>query len=372
MKALAFLATAIVLSGCGSIHGSSSASTSSQASSVRTTATPAPTLTPEGPASAPRQQIPLPSLPPVARAQVPGCRLPYLKGQAGGTGNLVGGFVEGPQGIWTADPRGGITKSGNFYVTDVSPTLRGSAFSSWDVGSYDLALKSWLPVRRSQVRGDGLAYAYAEPYKANPSDALENSTRIHVVSVSDGTDRVVYAGAPRTVVDFEPEGIYITAASYYRGEGYGSGLWRLDSATGAATEIPNGVAFEILYKGVGWTDNGTIMTHSLVRFDLSSSSQQQWGVDTDNGFAELVGLDSKGNPLVDVHVFAAPAGAALFVYNAPQSRTAIASIAVEGLGVTDRHGTWLAGADGIYLLDANDHLVKVSDETGGTIAGGCN
>lgn len=361
MKALAFLASILVLSSCGSASGSNSPA----ASSVRT-------------ASAARQESPvpsaspLPSLPSVARAPFPSCRLPYLKGQAGGAGNLAGGFVEGPRGTWTADPRGGITKSGNFYVTDIGPTLRGSAFSSWDVGSYDLALKRWLPVRRSQVRGDGLLYAYAEPYKANASDLSENSTRIHVVSATDGTDHVIYAGAPRTVVDYEVEGVYTTAAHYYAGEGYGVGLWRLDPASGAATAIPNGVPFEVLVNGIGWTDNGTIMTRSLIRFELSSGIQQQWGVNTDSGWAAFVGLDSNGNPLVDLHVFTAPAGAVLFVYTAPQSRTSLASIAFAQLGVTDRHGTWLAGDDGIYLLDANDHLAKVSDETGGAIAGGCN
>ena len=195
---------------------------------------------------------------------------------------MAGGFVEGPQGVWTADPRGGISKSGNFYVTDVVPTLKGTAFSSWDVGSYDLALKRWLPVRRSQVRGDGLAYAYAEPYKANASDPLENSTRIHVVSPADGSDRVIYSGPPRSVVDYESDGIYVTAAHYYAGEGYGVGLWRLDPRTGAATEIPNGVAFEVLDHGIGWTDSGSIMTRSLIRFDLSSGSQVE---ETCNGFS---------------------------------------------------------------------------------------
>jgi hypothetical protein len=366
MKALGLLAVVAVLCSCGSLGKSPIGLNSPQASAART-------------ASAPRQGSPipslspLPSLPPVALIPFPSCRLPYINGPAGsGAGNLAGGFVAGPQGVWTADPRGGITKSGNFYVTDVAPALKGSAFSSWDVGSYDLALNRWLPVRRSQVRGDGLAYAYAEPFRANASDPLENSTRIHIVSPVDGSDRVIYSGPPRTVVDYESDGIYVTAAAYYAGEGYGVGLWRLDPATGVATEIANGVPFEVLDRGIGWTDNGTIMTKSLIRFDLASGSQQEWGVNADSGWAALVGLDGTGDPLVDLHVFSTPASATLFVYTAPQSRRPIASVAFEALGVTDRHGTWLAGGDGIYLLDANDNLLKVSNETGGTVAGGCD
>jgi hypothetical protein len=359
MKALALLAAAVVLCSCGYAAKSPSGSTSPQASAPRQ-GSPVPSLSP------------LPSPAPVALAPFPSCRLPYIKGPGGGAGNLAGGFVEGPQGVWTADARGGIAKSGNLYLTAVAPTLKGSAFSSWDVGSYDLALKRWLPVRRSQVRGDGLAYSYAEPFKANASDPLENSTRVHVVTVADGTDSVIYSGPPRAVVDYESEGIYVTAAHYYAGEGYGVGLWRLDPGTGAATEIPNGVVFEVLDHGIGWTDNGTIMTTSLVRFDLVSVSQQQWGVNADSGWAAFVGVDGKGYPLVDVHVFTAPTSATLFVYAAPQSRRPIATVAFESIGVTDRYGTWLAGADGIYLLDANDKLVKVSNETGGSVAGGCN
>ena len=254
----------------------------------------------------------------------------------------------------------------------MAPTLKGSAFSSWDVASYDLALKRWLPVRRSQVRSDGLAYAYAEPYKAKASDPEENSTRIHVVSPAAGTDRVIWSGPPRSVVDYESDGIYITAAHYYAGEGYGTGLWRLAPATGAAVEIANGVPFEVVDHGIGWTDNGTIMTKDLIRFDLTSGRSQEWGLKSDGGLAEFVGLDGRGNPLVDVHTFTSPASTVLFVYAAPQSRSPIASVAIEGWGVTDRYRTWLAGADGIYLLEANDKLVKVSDETGGTVAGGCN
>jgi hypothetical protein len=277
--------------------------------------------------------------------------------------------------VWTADPAGGITQSGAFYTTDAKPTLRGSAFGSDDTGAYDLALKRWLPVRRAQVRIDGLAYAYAEPYKASGTDAVENSTRIHVVSLVDGSDRVIYSGPPRVVVAYEREGIYVTAVRYYAGEG-GSGLWRLDPATGASIEIPNvgGAGWvEAVDHGIGWTDGAHIMPRGLTRLDLSSGSQQTWALVGEEAWIWFVGLDSTANPLVVLY----PNGAStnpglLFVYTAPTVRVPIANLSFTQLGVTDSHGTWLAGADGIYLLDPDDNLTKVSDVTGGNVAGGCH
>src|SRR4029077_1986452 len=244
----------VVLSiACGSSHVSSDRTTSPNASSART-------------ASSVRQESPIPtyspvpSLPPVARVPFPPCKLPYLQGgQSASLGALQGGFVQGSSGGWAADSAGGITKSGDFYVTDAKPTLRGSAFSGDDSGTYDLALRRWLPVKRAQVRSDRLAYAYAEPFKAQPSDSLNDAARIHVVSLADGSDRVIYSGAPRVVVAYEGRSVYITAVRYYGGEG-GSGLWRLDQATGTCTQSTNVQKgwIEAVDKGIAWTDGATI------------------------------------------------------------------------------------------------------------------
>src|SRR5260370_39553330 len=120
----------------------------------------------------------------------------------------------------------------------------------------------------------------------------------------------------------------------------------MEGRIGGATEIPEGVVFEVLEHGRGWTDSGSIMTGSLIRFDLSSGSQQQWGVAGDSGWAAFVGLDSKGSPLVALHIFTPPASTTLFVYTAPQARTAIASLPFEPVGLRDRHGTGLSAAGG--------------------------
>src|SRR5438445_1038198 len=145
----------MVLCSCGAAAASNGRTTSPVPSNART-ASVARLESPLPSAS------PLPSLSPVARASFPNCRLAYLKGSEGDA-HLTGGFVQGSVGVWTADPSGGISKSGDFLVTDAPPTLKGSDFSSDDSGAYDHALRRWLPVKRAQVRSDGLAYAYAEP-----------------------------------------------------------------------------------------------------------------------------------------------------------------------------------------------------------------
>jgi hypothetical protein len=278
------------------------------------------------------------------------------------------------QGSWTADSTGGISESGDLLVTDQKPALAGSALGSSDSGSYDLAVKRWLPVRRAQVRADGLAYAYAEPFNTGSSGALNNATRVHVVTLNDGSDRVIYSGATRAVLAYESSGVYVTSVTYYSGEG-GGGLWRLDPVTGASTQIPNVQKgwIEAISNGVGWTDGGTIMPRHLTRINLATGSQQTWATVGDNAWLWFIGLDANGHPLVtEFPIPLTSASPVLYVYTTPTSRTAIAAGSFKQLTVSDGHGTWLAGEDGIYLLDASDTLVKVSDVTGGTVAGACH
>jgi len=114
------------------------------------------------------------------------------------------------------------------------------------------------------------------------------------------------------------------------------------------------------------------MPRALTRLDLSSGSLQTWAFVGDEGWIEFVGLDSHGNPLVELNRIPATTAGVLFVYTTSQARTPLANGGFNKVGVTDSHGTWLAGEDGIYLLDPNDKLTKVSDVTGGNVAGGCH
>jgi hypothetical protein len=252
-------------------------------------------------------------------------------------------------------------------VTGAKPTLYGSGSSSFDAVSYDAPAKRWLPVARAQVRGDGLAYAYAEPNTQPASGSRYNEKRIHLVTPSDGTDRVIYSGSSLFVLAWEREGIYVV--EWGHSDGPAQAMWRLDPATGSATQLPNGVGFRTINQGIAWTDYWTIMPRRLDRIDVATGNTQTW-VTTKDEWIWFAGLDASGNPLVDLIPVGRDAGR-LFVYNAPDTGILIGAVMVRHDGISDRFGTWLAGEDGIYLLKPGPRLEKVSSVVGGTIAGPC-
>lgn len=114
------------------------------------------------------------------------------------------------------------------------------------------------------------------------------------------------------------------------------------------------------------------MPRFLTRLELSSGSRQTWASVGNEGWVQFLGVDSNGNPLVDLYTIPATSKGVLLVYTAPEVRVRIASVSVTPVGVNGRQGTWLAGDDGIYLLRSDHTLVKVSGVTGGNVAGGCN
>lgn len=356
-------ALAVLVTACSSTYVSSGGSSSPSPVSPST-------ALPASQASLLPTASPVPSLAPVARAPFPNCRLPYVKGSPDGS-HFTGGFVEGGGGLWTADPRGGLTVSGDVMVTDTQPTLKGDEWPSSAPGSYDLAVKRWLPVPRAEVRSDGLAYAYAVPYSTNPP--YLNATRIHIVSLVDGSDRVIYAGPPRMILAYETEGVYVADVTY-QSDRPPSSLWRLDPASGAITAISNVAPFRTIDHGIAWTDGFNIGPTVVTGYDMATGRRQVWvDVTGQDSFVLFLGTDSVGHPLLDVVTGYSPRHDSLFVYTAPQVRTFIAGgVIFNQMGVNDKRGTWLGGWDGIYLLQAGTRLVKVSDVTGNSVAGGCN
>lgn len=360
---------ALVLCACGRANLGSG-----PASSSRDSPSQIPTPSQTTVASSSRSPSPLPttsSAPSPVQVAFPNCRLPYVKPASLGFGSapFIGGFVSGAQGLWTADSAGQINQSGDLLVTSAKPTLTGSGSGSDDSSSYDRTINRWLPVRNDQVRADGLSYTYAEPFKVNPGDAQYTGTRIHVVSLPDGADRVIYSGSPRDPIAYQPEGIYVVVVPHP--DGPASEMWLMNPTSGTSTQLPNGVGFRLISHGIAWTDYWVIMPRGLARIDVSTGASQTWVDASGEGWIWFVGLDSNGNPLVDVSE-GTNSNWRLFVYTAPQTRTLLGQVSITQIGTTDSHGTWLAGRDGIYLLESVPQLVKVSDVTGGNVAGACN
>ena len=231
-------------------------------------------------------------------------------------------------------------------------------------------MRRWLPVPSNLVRSDGLAYAYAEGYKANPKDQLESRTHIHVVSLPSGADRIIYSGGPYQVLAWEPEGLYLVAVHYYASQG-SSGLWRLNPKTGAVVKLYDHVYFTAVGGGIGWALNTGLTPSTLSRVDLATGTTQEWVNTGGQGWINFMGTDKSGHPFVSIQ---ATGGlpSQLMLYPAPHQARSLGSFS---LGYTtsamDAHGQWFGGQDGIYLYTDELGLKKVSNVGQGIAAGPC-
>jgi hypothetical protein len=282
---------------------------------------------------------------------------------------LQGGFVEPPAGQFTPDPNGMLTDAyQGTPVTVANPVLHGS-FSRPD-GSFDATVHRWLPVSRALARADGLAYAYAEAYKINATDQVESRTHIHVVSLPSGTDKIVYSGGPFDVIAWQPDGLYLVAVTYYRGEG-SHGLWKLDPDTGTLTRLFDNLYFAAVAGGTGWVLNAGITPSTLSWVDLATGTTHEWVNTSDQGWITFMGVDGSGHPFVNLQRFGGQPSQ-LMLYSAPQQASPIGSFPLwYAASATDMYGTWFGGQDGIYLYSAGGGLKKVSDVGQGLAAGPC-
>ena len=361
------LAALLIVSAC---TGQSAANTSPAATPTlhgSTTSSPAVNGSPTPASAAPSAPRPTPTAMEIAIPPSLRCRLPYAT-------NAGNGFITFPGGDWFVDPTGAMHQEkylGDlfFEVTDTSPTLRGTSVFWSGNSAFDSVINRWLPVRREQVSPDGSAYAYVE----EQDNSEGRFFHLHYVTLPDGNDSVIFSGATDGILGWNSDGIILTTTP---GEGLGNPLTVVEPPAGRALQIPGTRGFELLVGTKAWTDDGYVMPSHIYREDLSTGTVETWLDFSSQGSLNFLGLDLSGHPIASVQKWtgspqASPLGpVSLQVFFTPSNSQVVGPGLRGDIGLNDSHGTWLGTTDGLYLLDPQDRLYKVSNLSGNA-AGPC-
>jgi hypothetical protein len=201
---------------------------------------------------------------------------------------------------------------------------------------------------------------------------------MHVVNVATGKDDVVYQSAEvLSAASFRPEGIYLSQPSILADTFVPFYMWLLDPATGSAHKLLGGTSVgpgtSAIAAGTFWimaTDpNNPKGTPKLLRVDLSDGSQATWFEPT-GGFAQLLGLDGLGHPVVSTFSSTNGDPGKTWLVTAANTMLPIADQGFTGQLVADGHGLWLTG-NGVFLRPPAGPIRKVSTVVGGAILGAC-
>jgi hypothetical protein len=275
------------------------------------------------------------------------------------------GFVDLSTGTFTADPNGQIpydeTMGG--YTTGQTPVLKGDSS-----GYFDSSYRRWIPAPAEHVLPDGSAYVY-EVEIADP-----HAYEIHLVKVATGADRVVFHMSydnGYSLIAFRPEGIYLQPILHR--SGLPSGIWLFDLLTASLNAVPNSQdgTWLTITNGGAWGGPGGTAGGSLQQLDVRTGSVTTWFTHPVQGAVfegygygvSLLGFDGASHPIVQVF----PPGNAtppdqtpgqpeVWLVSSPGQATRLSAIALISdralsPGMSDAHGLWLVGKDGIYLYN---------------------
>lgn len=275
---------------------------------------------------------------------------------------------------------GGVTNGGNYSiigqygVLDVaSGKFAADPTFTAGTGSYDWPYRRWLPVSMAQVLADGSAYAYEKE--------LTDSYEIYVVQVATGAETMVYHmpyDNAYQILAFQPEGVYVYPIIHR--SGLPSGLWLLDPSKSALKPLPTSMegSWQLVSGGAAWGGPGGMAGDSLVRLDLTTGVLTTWFQHTVQGAVfegygygvSVIGFDGSGRPLLEVFppfdLHASPAAnpqPEVWLVSSPGQATRVFGLPLPeqgaAMGVTDSHGMWVVGRDGVYLY-ANGGFRKVA------------
>lgn len=274
---------------------------------------------------------------PTAAPSPAGCRLPI---SIGATGQAQGAFVEYPSGKVSIDPYGGG-------------------------GYYDSVYSKWLPVTRNAVSADGMFYAYLD-YKV---PGTPGRARLHIAQVINGNEKVVDVGMDGSafvVVDFAPEGIWLSYSGY---EAPSGGLLLQDARTAEFNDVGGPGMFQVVAGGPGvfwFTDGGLdpqtspgmggIYQARMQRFTVSDGKKETWFTEPGKDL-RVLGTDLAGTPVFTD-------GDVIRIASSPSETKVIDLPHGNYQLIADDHGIWFGGDHGIYLYSDSGGVKKVSDQAG--------
>lgn len=306
---------------------------------------------------------------PTPNPAVLNCRLPVALTST--TGGKDPAFIQFPEAKLTA------------------ATIRsflGTQLRGYGAPAYDQPLATWLPVPPAYVSPDGARYAYAD---ADWTAGIPTSTRVHVVDVRSGRDRVVFDKGAYDVVAFTAIGVFVV--HHLPQTDSSDGLWLLNPDTATLQKLTSAgtewytVGAEAAWSGdlvPGDTTPGKIQADRLVRLDLRNGAVTPWFYRQGQQITVL-GLDPQGHPLVEV---GSETKTELWLATAANTATLINSGggwgAANDLGpnwpvVADSHGVWMNTSRGIALYRPGGRSVEVvypsqaSAAAGTVISGAC-
>ena len=301
-----------------------------------------------------------------------GCDLPVA---ISASDHWSGGFLTYPSGAFRSDPGAEMTRDPanlNLFKTTATPVLRGEGNSL----TYDRAFKRWLPVGRWQASLDGRHYAYAEPViPPNAVGPVVFGTRIHVVDVASGSDRIVLGDdhGPLHIADYEDANVYLNPECV---EGCGADaqkLWLLDPQRAALRTISDLQGTWIINRPVAWTviaSNGKQgypfdNADRLMRIDLTNGAATAWWTDPGQPL-DLLGTDANGEPMLQA---ATDTQVQLWLVGGQNHAELLATLQQTlsspnrfGLLVADSTGVWLSANQGLYHYRPGTDLAQVSGQ----------
>lgn len=223
--------------------------------------------------------------------------------------------------------------------------------------TYDSTAGRWLPVSSDQVLPDGSAYVYTR--EASPNEFVNE---IHLVQVAAATDRIIYNQGAYDALAFRPEGVYLV--HHLNGTDANQGLWRLDPATGSLKAFASGAtsSWAAVAAGGAWSfsqNASRFGSSTLTRLDLSADRVTTWLTvaspappsEAGSKTVHAMNFDANEHPIAEVYVQGGTPE--VWLVSAPGQATKLSGLALgpymPQAGLTDTHGAWVVGSDGVYL-----------------------